>query len=226
MSPVRFASRTPSATALPSRAAWSKIVERMNVTGVAARNGPADDPEPDHQPDQVVAHPAAPVGLQQQAEDQQHEGGRGRPELDRAGEAERDPGPAHHRRAGQVPPAERQVHRDQAEQVHPRLEQQRVRRGDVRRVDGENAAGHRGHHGAPVADQVPHQGDARGGRQRGKQPGQRERLHRAWSAWRTAPPAASARGSPAAGRTRSSGRAGAPRSSGSSRRGTRRRRTR
>ena len=51
-------------------------------------------------------------------------------------------------------------------------------RGDVRGVDGEHAAGNRGHHGAPVADQVPHQGNARGGGQRGEHPGDRERLHR------------------------------------------------
>ncbi len=50
MSPVRFASRTPNATALPSRAAWSKIVERMNVTGAAARNGAVGTPKPTTSP--------------------------------------------------------------------------------------------------------------------------------------------------------------------------------
>jgi hypothetical protein len=50
MSPVRLASRTPSATELPSRAAWSKIVERMKVTGAVARNGPAATPNPTTSP--------------------------------------------------------------------------------------------------------------------------------------------------------------------------------
>jgi len=50
MSPVRFAILTPNATALPSRAAWSKIVDRMNVTGAVTRNGAVGTTKPTTRP--------------------------------------------------------------------------------------------------------------------------------------------------------------------------------
>ena len=113
-----------------------------------------------------------------QAEHEQDRGRRDRPELDDAGEAEGQAGPCQPAGPGQVAAAERRVDPQQAEQVHPRFEHQRVRRGDVAGVDGEHSAGHQRDHGAAVADQVAGQRDARGAGQRGEHPGQGEPLHR------------------------------------------------
>ena len=105
---------------------------------------------------------------QEQADHGQRDQG---PQLDGRGEAERHAAPDQPAAVREPVAIEHQQRGDQAEQVHPGLEQERVRRDQGVRVHGVDPAGDPRGHRAPVPDQQADQGDTGRVRGRGEQPG-------------------------------------------------------
>ena len=119
-----------------------------------------------HDPRGEQAKAPRPARREQPDHGQRHQG----PQLDGHGAAERRAAPGQPAALGQLIAVEHQQRADQAEQVQPGFEQERLRRNQGVRVHRVNSAGDPRGRRASMPDEQAEQGDAGGVRGRGEQP--------------------------------------------------------